>query len=114
MQSELINTSYIHELIELSQDQNQPALVLQLFDRLQQSRDDFFISIADDSSQLAFQLHKLKNQFANLGCLAASLLLEDMYQIAKNQNIEGVRNLLPQFKQLSEETFQKLRLELKH
>jgi hypothetical protein len=114
MQSELINASYIQELIELSQDQNEPGLVSQLFSRLEQSRNEFFLSVGDDSAQLAFRLHKLKNQFANLGCLAASLLLEEMYQIAKNQNVEGVRNLLPHFKQLSEETFQKLRLELKY
>lgn len=117
MEKELVNSKYIRELLEVTEDQKEFDLVSQLFQRLIVSRDEFLNSTAlqnRQEEQIAFQLHRLKNQFANLGCEAVSQLLEDMYQLARSHHLSEVENLLPQFKSLSDETFQKLRSELSH
>jgi len=118
MERELINSNYIRELLEVTEDQQEPDLVFQLFERLVASRDEFLNSsselVESNQSQVSFQLHKLKNQFANLGCEAVSKLLEDMYQNAKNHRLDEVRSFLPEFQELSEQTFLQLRSKLKH
>ena len=117
MEKSLVNSQYIRELLEVTEDQQETGLVSQLFQRLIDSRNAFLKSsesLLGDQEQLAFQLHKLKNQFANLGCEAASQLLEDMYQKARHHQSKAVEDLLPSFQTLSDETFQKLRSELSH
>lgn len=118
MQKQLVNSQYVRELLEVTEDQNEFDLVTQLFQRLMLSRDEFLKASLDwiekDNSQLSFQLHKLKNQFANLGCEAVSQMLEDMYQQSRQHHPEKVREMLPALRDLSDQTFDELRLELKH
>jgi hypothetical protein len=68
----------------------------------------------NDREQISFQLHKLKNQFANLGCEAASQELEEMYQLARAKDFDEVQKRLSKFEELSSQTFQKLQLQLNH
>jgi HPt (histidine-containing phosphotransfer) domain-containing protein len=118
MEQELINSKYIRELLEVTEDQQEPDLVFQLFQRLIASRDEFLNSSQEineaNQSEVSFKLHKLKNQFANLGCEAVSHLLEEMYQSARNHNLQEVRNSLPELRSLSDQTFQQLSSKLKH
>jgi len=118
MEKELVNSKYIRELLDVTEDQKEFDLVSQLFQRLIASRDGFLKSfegnIAADQADIAFQLHKLKNQFANLGCEAVSQVLENMYQLARNHQLNQVQDLMPKLRALSDETFQKLRSELNH
>lgn len=118
MERELINQKYIQELLDVARDQDQDDLVSHLFGRLAQSRKDFLHQSTEmlDASQekLGPELHKLKNQFANLGCEAVSQLLEEMYQFAKKNETHQVRSRLPEFEKLSEESLQQLQDQISH
>jgi hypothetical protein len=121
METDLINHDYIQELLLVAQDQKEDDLVTHLFSRLQEARENFLLHSVDwreptfDRKQLKFDLHKLKNQFANLGGVAASQLLEEMYQIADNpQKDEEFSSLLKRFQFISELTLSQLRSELRH
>ncbi len=118
MERELINQKYLHELLDVAQDQEEGDLISQMYGRLVESRDSFFAQVAGllqtDLPQLQFDLHKLKNQFGNLGCEAVSNLLEEMYQLAKGQKTNELQALLPNLRQLSDETLEKLQRVLIH
>lgn len=117
MEQDLINQEYLQELRHVAQDQDEHDLVSQLFERLLQNSELFLSQAAEllnDEKKLQFELHKLKNQFANLGCVAASHLLEEMYQLARQQQIQEVKAKLQEFRQLSENTFKQLQSELSH
>ena len=122
MEPQLINHDYIQELLSVAQDQKEDSLVMHLYGRLLEARetflkDPFFASIdwKTDRKQLRFELHKLKNQFANLGCVAASQLLEQMYQIAENAETDlEFKTLFERFQEVSAMTLTQLRSELRH
>jgi hypothetical protein len=118
MERELVNTAYLQELIDVTADQKEFDLISQLFDRLVISRDEFVNAfegrMKNDREQISFQLHKLKNQFANLGCEAASQKLEEMYQLARSNKFDEVQQRLGEFEELSSQTFQKLQARLNH
>ncbi len=121
MEQELINHNYLQELLLVAQDQKEDDLVNGLFRRLQEAREVFLLHCLQwtgpsfDRKQLRFDLHKLKNQFANLGCIAASQLLENMYQIADQpEKDEEFASFLKQFQFVSELTLNQLRSELRH
>ena len=118
MERELINHQYIQELIGVARDQEQDDLITHLFSRLIESRKNFLHHSTEllEASQdkLGPELHKLKNQFANLGCEAVSQLLEEMYQFAKQRETQQVRSRLPEFEELSEKSLQQLQNEIKH
>jgi hypothetical protein len=118
MEYDLVNLAYLQELLEVTKDQQEFDLLSQLFRRLIASRDEFISSfqsfLIEDPNQISFQLHKLKNQFANLGCVAVSHYLEEMYQMARQQKLNEVEEMLAELKFLSERTFQTLSSELSH
>lgn len=118
MERELINQKYLRELIGVARDQDEDDLVSHLFGRLIESRKRFLHHSTEllDSPQekLGPELHKLKNQFANLGCEAVSYLLEEMYQFAKNNDARQVESRIREFEQLSEQSLQQLQIEIQH
>ncbi len=118
MERELVNTTYLQELLDVTADQKEFDLISQLYQRLVTSRDEFLSAFEErmknDREQISFQLHKLKNQFANLGCVAVSQLLEDMYQQSRKQNFAGVQGRLGELKDLSDRTFQELQAHVNH
>lgn len=117
MERELINHEYLRELLSVAQDQDENDLVSHLFDNLLQNRNHFLdqsSQLLADEPKLQFELHKLKNQFANLGCEAASQLLEQMYQLARHHDTAKVRQMLEEFHTLSDTTLKQLQSELSH
>ena len=131
MEPQLINHEYIQELLSVAQDQNEDNLVMHLFGRLMEAREAFLQGLFAKSSleteasvsgemkldrkQLRFDLHKLKNQFANLGCVAASQLLEQMYQIAEvPEKDPEFKTLFELFQKVSDSTLVELKIELHH
>lgn len=117
MEQVLINQEYLRELRHVADDQDESDLVMQLFRNLLKHRNEFLHQtqqLLSDEAKLQFELHKLKNQFANLGCEAASKMLEEMYQLAKQHETEKVRERIGEFHQLSDETLEKLQIELNH
>ncbi len=117
MENELINHEYLKELLDVAEDQKENDLVTQLFNSLLKKRDEFLQQAAKllaNENEMQFELHKLKNQFANLGCVAVSSLLEKMYQLAKSHDMSQVQRLLSEFQNLSERSLNQLRTELSH
>ena len=118
MEQELINQEYLQELLMITEDQAEDDLLNQMYGRLVQSRNDFIDHsgemIDSDNKKLQFELHKLKNQFANLGCVAVSKLLENMYQLAKQERTEQVQNMMSEFLRLSDITLKQLQTEIRH
>lgn len=117
MSIELVNKGYLRELIEIAGGQDEGELIGKMLERLVESKDHFLTnseSLLSNEEQLKFESHKLKNQFANLGCTAVSQLLENIYQKAKQHELSEIPFLLHELGTLSENTFQELRQELKH
>jgi len=118
MEKVLINQEYLQELLMITEDQEEDDLLNQMYGRLVQSRNDFLDHSSEmldsDHKKLQFELHKLKNQFANLGCVAVSQLLENMYQLARQENTDQIQNLMSEFLQLSEITLKQLQTEIRH
>lgn len=118
MEKELVNQEYLKELLGVARDQDEDDLVGQMYGRLVQSRDQFLDDstgmIDSDHKKLQFELHKLKNQFANLGCEAVSQLLERMYQLARKEETSEVQKLMIDFQQLSDVTLKQLQNEISH
>lgn len=118
MEKELINQEYLRELLTITEDQAEDDLLDQMYGRLVASRNDFLDHSLEmielDHKKLQFELHKLKNQFANLGCVAVSQLLESMYQLARQEEAPRVKSLMTEFQQLSDITLKQLQNEIKH
>ena len=89
MEHELINQEYLTNLIALSREQKDDDLVAHLFQSLQREYDLFLtdceplIEKPDSRKEFQTRIHKLKNNFYNLGCEEAGADLEDMYQMLK-------------------------------
>ena len=117
MEHELINQEYLLSLIDLSREQKDDNLVSHLFQSLQREYDLFLNDckalIDLPLSRLEFQtrIHKLKNNFFNLGCEEAGADLEEMYQLLKEEKPDRskLQTAWRRFEKSAEMTFSSLR-----
>lgn len=116
MRLHLVNEDYLSNLIVLSKEQNDETFIAQL---LQNLRHEFQLFskdtrpwITDFSQKKEFQqrIHRLKNNFYNLGCEEAGAVLEEMYQALKvdQPDSSALQSMWTRFEHASELTFVEL------
>lgn len=117
MQNQTVNETYLSHLILLSKEQDDEDLVTQLFQNLQSEyllfMKDCAPLIGESAQRKEFQnrIHKLKNNFYNLGCEEAGSILEEMYQLLKSESpeTEQIRTKWADFEQNAQKTFSHLK-----
>lgn len=119
MESSRINHEYLSQLFSISQEQQESDLVPQLYRSLLTEHERFLqdpvtLSVSDDRrKELQMRVHRLKNNYFNLGCEGVGSVLEEMYQALKTE--EAARRL-PQiwekFREEAQVTLDHLRREI--
>ena len=89
MQEQLVNEDYLNNLIQLSKSYQEEGLITQLFQKLQNEYHLFlndcrsYLTDLSQKKEFLHRIHRLKNNFVNLGCEEAGGVLEKMYQTLK-------------------------------